>query len=170
MDRHNRSNLVIGLVLVLLGAWFLLDQLVPGLHFWINTQMSWPLIVVAAGVFLLVFGLLVGTPELAVPACIVGGVGGLLYWQNTSGNWESWAYAWTLIPGFVGIGIILSGILRGEVRRGFSAGISAIIVSLVLFVIFSSFLGGKIGLGVYWPALLILLGLWIFIRGLILKR
>jgi hypothetical protein len=170
MEERRRSNLVVGILLVLLGAWFLLDQLVPGLHFWVNAQVSWPLFVVGTGVLLLVIGLLAGAPDMAVPACIVGGIGGLLYWQNTTGNWESWAYAWTLIPGFVGVGVILAGILKGQVRRGFSAGIGSIIVSLIMFAIFSSFLGGWQLFGAYWPVLLILLGLWILVRGLIWKR
>ena len=65
--------------------------------------MSWPLIVVAVGAGLLVLGLLVGAPEMAIPAVIVGGIGGILYYQNLSGNWASWSYLWTLIPGFSGL-------------------------------------------------------------------
>jgi hypothetical protein len=43
---------------------------------------------------------------MAVAACIIGGIGGILYWQSYTGDWASWAYVWTLIPGFSGIGII----------------------------------------------------------------
>jgi hypothetical protein len=111
MDRRRRSSLAAGLVLILLGAWFLVAQWVPGLQTW----FSWPLTIVGVGVLLLIIGLLTRVPAMAVPACIVGGIGGLLYWQNATGNWESWAYAWTLIPGFVGVGIVLSGLLGGEI-------------------------------------------------------
>ena len=103
MDSQRRSSLVGGLVLVLLGALFLAVQWLPGLQLW----FSWPLIIIGIGVLLLIVGLLTGVPAMAIPACIVGGIGGLLYWQNATGNWESWAYAWTLIPGFVGVGMVL---------------------------------------------------------------
>lgn len=79
---------------------------------------------------------------MAVPACIVGGIGGLLLWQNATGEWQSWAYAWTLIPGFVGVGTLLSGLLGGTLRRDFGAGAWRVLISLISFGIFASFLGG----------------------------
>ena len=161
MYQQRRSSLVAGLILVLIGTWFLANQLVPGLKIWVNARVSWPLFVVGVGVLLLVIGLLVGAADMAIPACIVGGIGGILFWQNATGNWESWAYVWALIPGFVGVGAILAGLIRGKPGRGFREGIGAIIFSLILFSIFASFLGGTNTIGPYWPVLLILLGFWI---------
>jgi hypothetical protein len=107
---------------------------------------------------------------MAVPACIVGGIGGLLYWQNATGNWESWAYAWTLIPGFVGVGIVLSGLLGGDTQQSVRGGAWLILISLVLFTIFGSFLGGLGLLGPYWPVLLIALGLLVLVRSFFRAR
>ena len=168
MDRGRRSSLAGGLVLILLGALFLAVQLVPGLQDW----LEWPLIIVGIGVLLLIIGLLTGVPDMAIPACIVGGIGGLLYWQNATGNWESWTYAWALIPGFVGVGIVLSGLLSGQVRQAVSGGGTLILISLVMFLIAGSFFGalGLGPLGDYWPALLIALGLLILIQGLFRRR
>ncbi len=164
MDQGRRGSLAVGLIFVLLGGWFLLVQLVPGLERWVNVQFSWPLIVIGAGVLFLIAALLAGVPELAVPASIIAGIGGLLYWQNLTGNWESWAYAWTLIPGFVGVGIILSGLLGKEPAKGFREGMNVIVVSLIMFALFASFLGGRNLFGPYWPVLLIILGLWLLLR------
>lgn len=164
MDRQGRSNLALGVILLLLGAWFLAVQLVPGLGDLINIEGSWPLIVVAVGGILLLIGLLLGVPDMAVPACVVGGIGVLLYWQNATGNWGSWAYAWTLIPGFVGLGIILAGLIGGRPGSAVREGGGLIIISLILFAIFASFLGGLNLLGAYWPVLLIVLGLWLLAR------
>jgi hypothetical protein len=149
---------------VLLGAWFLAVQLVPGWGAWIQIDLSWPLIVVGVGGLLLLAGLLAGVAEMAVPATIVAGIGGLLYWQNATGNWASWAYAWTLIPGFVGLGIILAGLIGGRPGGAVREGGGLILVSLVLFAIFASFLGGWNLFGAYWPVLLILLGIWLLAR------
>jgi hypothetical protein len=170
MNRRQRTGLAFGLLLILLGAWFLAAQLVPGLQEWARVEISWPLILVAVGVFLLLLGLLVGAPGMAVPACIVGGIGGLLYWQNLTGNWESWAYAWTLIPGFIGLGTILAALL-GEGGRGTAAnGFWMILTSLILFAIFGSLFGGLEVFGPYWPALLIVLGVAMLVRALVRRR
>lgn len=166
MDNHRRTNLIGGIVLILIGGIFLAAQLFPGLGLTLNIELSWPLILVGVGILLLLLGLLANAPGMAVPACVVAGIGGILYWQNITGDWTSWAYAWTLIPGFVGVGTILAGLFGGTFRRSLRDGGSLILISLILFAIFSSLLGGKSYLGVYWPVLIILLGLWLLIRPL----
>jgi len=167
MDRRRRSSLAGGSVLILLGAWLLMVQLVPGLRDWVAIEFSWPLSIVGIGVLLLVLGLLAGAPAMAVPACIVGGIGGLLTWQNATGNWGSWAYTWTLVPGFVGVGALLAGLLGEKPRQSVRDGGWLILISLVLFLVFGSFLGGLALLGPYWPVLLIVLGLVLLLRMLV---
>ncbi len=157
MDQKRKSALTTGLILILVGVVFLLGQLMPGWWNWMG-PFSWPLIVVGVGLLLLIIGLISNQPELTVPACVVGGIGGLLYWQNSTGNWESWAYVWTLIPGFAGLGVLLMGLVRGQMRQIWE-GLGGILVSLVLFGIFASLFGGPVSLGQYWPVLLIVLGL-----------
>jgi hypothetical protein len=164
MRHYRRSNLAVGLILILIGAWFLAIQVFPNLRVWFNISFSWPLIIIGAGALLLFIGLLAGEPGMAVPACIVSGIGGLLYYQNLTGHWESWAYAWTLIPGFVGAGVILSGLLGNRPKRSLGDGLNLIVISLVLFLIFATFLGGPNLLGPFWPVLIILLGLWLIVR------
>jgi hypothetical protein len=166
MHRRRRSSLAGGLLLILLGVLFLVAQQVPALKLW----FSWPWIIIGVAVFLLVLGLVIGEPSMAIPACIVGGIGGILYWQDITGNWDSWAYAWTLIPGFVGVGIVLSGLLGGDFRQSVRGGGWLIMISLVLFAVFGSFFGGLGMLGPYWPVLLILLGLLVLIRPLFRPR
>jgi hypothetical protein len=169
MGRKKRSNFVLGFLLILIGSWFLATQFVPGLGQWVDKYFDWPVYIIGVGVLLLFFGLLGRAPGLAVPACIVGGIGGLLYWQNATGNWESWNYAWTLIPGFVGLGVILAAVLGEGGRSGFRSGIWLIFISLVMFAVMGSFLGAGI-VGTYWPVLVIALGVWILILPLFKKR
>ena len=170
MGRKRRSRIGAGIVLIVLGAVFLVVQLTPDLPRWFHVAYSWPLIVVGVGVFLLLLGLLTGEPDMAVPACVVGGIGGLLYWQNATGNWVSWSYAWTLIPGFVGVGILLSGLLGGRTKKSVREGSQLIVVSLVLFAIFGSFFGALGFMGRYWPLLIIGLGLLLLLQGVIRSR
>src|SRR3989304_1411620 len=67
-----------------------------------------------------------------------------------------WACAWALIPGFVGVGMILAALLGEGGWSQAGKGAESILVSLVLFLIFGSLFGGMTGLGPYWPALLVL--------------
>jgi len=166
MDFRQRSSLAGGLILILIGGAFLAAQLVPDLFSWLDPAENKPLIVIGIGVFLLLIGLLTGVPAMAVPACIVGGIGGLLYWQNATDYQESWFYVWTLIPGFVGVGIILSGLLSGQLRKAFREGGRILLVSLVLFIIFGFFFGREAFHSLLWPSLLIVAGVVVLVRTL----
>jgi len=165
VERKRVSNLVGGLILILLGLLFLIPQLLPE---W-APRVSWSWFVIGIGFLLLIIGLVTETPGLAIPACIVGGIGGLLYWQDLTGNWGSWTYTWTLIPGFVGAGIVLSGLLGGRAGRALREGGTLILISLALFLVFGAAFGGLNVLGPYWPVLLIGLGILVLIRNLIRK-
>lgn len=170
---HRRGGLVAGLLLILVGVFFLAVQWVPGLHMWVSWEQSWPLLVIGVAVFLAVIGLANLEPDMAIPVAIVGGIGGLLYWQNLTGNWDSWAYVWTLIPGFVGVGMIAAALFRGLSGRGrrmLTEGLSQVVTSVVLLAIFGSFLGGPPWLTRYWPLAVVLLGLWIMVRPRHWKR
>lgn len=166
MKRGRRSSLVGGLVLILLGASILAVQLLPGLQLW----FSWPWIIIGFGVLMLVVGSATGVPGLAIPACIVAGIGGILYYQAATGDWDSWAYIWSLIPGFVGVGILLSGLLGEEGGEAIRAGGWMILISLVLFAAFGSLFGALGMMGPYWPVLLILLGLMLLLGPLLRTR
>lgn len=160
MDQRQRSYLAAGVLLVLIGVLLLVFQTVPELQKILTITDTWPLIVIGVGMGLLVFGLLINAPGMAVPAMIVGGIGGILLWQNITDRWESWSYMWTLIPGFVGVGIVLSGLISGEgVWEAVHSGIRLITISLVLFAVFGAFFGAFVFQEPYWPFVLIVLGL-----------
>lgn len=161
---HNRGSIIGGLILILVGALFLLLQAFPELAAQFNPDLQWPLIIIAVGLLFIV-GAVLGEASLAVPGAIIGGIGGLLYYQNLSGNWESWAYVWALIPGFVGLGLMLMGVLDREKRSSIRDGIRLIFISLILFAIFGGFLGGFYGLRQFWPLLLIIAGVWLLWRN-----
>jgi hypothetical protein len=170
MERKKRSNLGVGILFILIGTVALAYQLIPGFQDLIELRFEWPMIIIGFGLFLLVMGLLVNAPGMAVPAMIMCGIGGLLYWQNETGNWESWAYAWTLIPGFVGVGVFLAELLEGKVGSAIQSGGWLIFISLTMFGIFASFLGGPEWIGPYWPILLILVGVVMLVRVFVRRR
>ena len=167
MNKQGRSQLALGVILILLGAWFLLDKSVPAFHDIFDQYTKWPvnMLLIGAGIF--IFGLVLGQPGMSVPAAIVAGLGGIFYYQQATENFGSWSYMWALIPGFVGVGTVLAGILGENTAQNIKHGLNLMVISAVLFLVFSSFLGGWTLLGNYGPAiLLILLGVWVLGSGL----
>lgn len=167
MNNQGRSQLVLGVVLILLGAWFLLDRTVPAFSEFFDTYTKWPnnMFLIGAGLFIL--GLVTGSLGLFIPAAIVAGIGGIFYYQEIYNDASSWSYMWTLIFGFIGIGTVLQGLLGDNSAYNIKRGLNLMVLSTVLFLVFSSFLGGWELLGNYGPAiLLILLGVWVLGRGM----
>ncbi|HEY4718882.1 MAG TPA: hypothetical protein VIH14_07705 [Anaerolineales bacterium] len=166
MDTERRSSIAIGLVLVLVGGWFLAGQIFPQLNELIPIQNQWPWWVIAAGVLFLLMAAVLRAPGMAVPAAIITGIGGILYYQNTSGDWKSWAYAWALIPGFAGVGVIIMGLFEGRFLHGLREGLGTILFSLFMFGVFGAFLGGPPILRQLWPIFLIGAGIWVLLGGI----
>ena len=163
--KQNRSNLFLGLLLILLGGWLIATNQVPALKEWVE-GIGWPIYTIGAGLLILFIGLLTNSPGMAIPASIVMGIGGILYYQNKTGDYASWSYMWALIPGFVGVGTILTGLLGENTRRNLGHGLRLIVTSAVLFLIFATFFGGLSIMGPYGlPIVLILLGVYILARG-----
>jgi peptidoglycan/LPS O-acetylase OafA/YrhL len=171
MTRQNRTQLVLGLLLILLGVWFFVVRQVPALKAWTQLQFEWPFYVIGAGLLILLIGLLTGAPAMAIPACIVAGIGGILYFQQQTQDWNSWSFLWTLIPGFVGVGTFLTGILGEDTRRNVGHGLNLMVISAVLFLVFAAVFQRLSILGPYGPAvLLIALGVYVIARGLLRSR
>lgn len=171
MQKRDRTQLALGVLLVLLGAWFFAARQIPALNAWMAVQFEWPFYVIGAGALILLIGLLTGAPGMAIPACIVAGIGAILYYQNRFGDWESWSFLWALIPGFVGLGTILMGLLGEDTRRNLAHGLNLLVISAVLLLVFAAIMQRLNILGPYGPAaLLVLLGLYIIVRGLLRSR
>ena len=95
---------------------------------------------------------------------ILSGIGGIFYYQNMSGDWASWSYIWALIPAFVGVGVIIGGLIDKNYKDGFSGGLTLIVISAILFLVFGSAFGLDSEFTQYWPVLLIALGLISLVR------
>ena len=166
MNRNRRASIAGGILLVLLGAFFLAREFYPDVFaFW-----DWPFIIIGMGALFLLWAAIGGIVGLAIPAMIMAGIGGILYYQNLTGDWDSWSYIWALIPGFVGIGILLSGLIDGNFKSTLDGGLTLVIISTILFFIFGSTFGLNYNLSQYWPVLLILLGLISLARVLFRRK
>ena len=104
---------------------------------------------------------------------IVTMVGLVLLYQNATGNYESWAYAWALVgPGGSGLGMLLYGTRSGN-RKMARDGFLQILVAIGLFVAGFIFFEGIIGISGQrlplpeWllPVAVIAIGLLVLVRG-----
>jgi len=167
MNKQGRSQLALGVILILVGGWFLLNQTMPSFRGFFEPYTQWPANMLLIGAGILIIGLVTGSPGLAVPAAIVAGIGGIFYYQDLTNNYDSWSYMWALIPGFIGLGTVVQGLLGENTAGNLKRGLNMMVVSAVLFLVFAAFLGGWNILGNYGPAvLLILLGLWVLGSGI----
>ncbi len=140
-----RTSVVIGVILILLGAVFLAER-----AFDIDIgRFGWPLFVIVPGILLMAASLTVAGKEgsgLAVGGGITTTVGLILAVQNATGLWATWAYAWALVgPGGTGLGLIVHGLLRGD-RDEYVNGIRSLGAGVALFAAFGLFFEGLIGL------------------------
>jgi hypothetical protein len=145
-DRGDRAGRVaFGVLLILVGLGLFASQ---QLHIDFG-EHAWPLFIIVPGLVLLLAGLAIPSEAglgSAIPGGIVTAVGLLLWFQDTTGAWASWAYAWALVaPGSVGLAMALFGLVH---RRGdlIDAGVRTLTVGLGLFVAFGLFFETVLGL------------------------
>lgn len=162
----NRNQLVWGLILIAAGVGFLALQLFPGLF----DRLSWPWIMIAIGLVFAVASLLSRVGGLMIPGVIVGGLGAIFLWQEGPGDPSSWSYVWTLIPGFVGLGMLIGSLYDADLREARGAGVGLILLSAIGFAIFGGLLGVNANLLQYWPVLLIVVGGIVLLRSLLGAR
>jgi hypothetical protein len=171
MDDRNRSSIRTGLVLILLGVFFVVVQAYPAFRTLFSPEYSPAVVLFGVATLLALIGVATGSAGMAIPVCIVGGIGGIFYWQTASGVGPiSWSYAWALIPGFVGVGIFFRSVLSGWPWRGMDEAVWLIALSTILFLVFGTAFGNLSILGPYWPVLLIVLGVLSLVRSLLRRR
>ena len=169
------TPIALGAVLVIIGILLFAAQL---LDFNVG-RLGWPLIVVGVGVVLLVIGLFVNLEEgLVIGGTVVTTVGLVLLYQNSTGLWATWAYAWALVgPAASGLGLALWGLRTGSSRDlrngtwGFLGGMALFAVGFLFFEGIIGLSGARLPLADWvLPALVIGIGVVLVIRGLMSRR
>ena len=165
----------LGVALLLIGGLLFVGQLLDiGLE-----DIGWPAIVIGIGVIILVLGLFVNREQgMVIGGTVVTTVGLVLLYQDQTGRWETWAYAWALVgPAASGLGMVLWGIRTAnpvEIRNG----TWALLTGLAIFVVGFLFFEGVIGLSgeplglPEWllPVVVIAIGVVILARGIFDRR
>ncbi|HKO32813.1 MAG TPA: hypothetical protein VJY85_03605 [Candidatus Limnocylindria bacterium] len=168
--RGSSGTALLGILLITVGVFFFIGQ-------WLNIDWgaaTWPFYVIAPGLAMMAFGLTQREGSgLTVAGSIVTMVGLVLLYQNATGHWESWAYAWALVgPGGSGLGMLLYGTRSGN-RKMARDGFWQILIAIGLFVAGFIFFEGIIGISGQrlplpeWvlPVAVIAIGLLVLVRG-----
>ena len=175
-SQRNAGSLVGGGLLIIFGMLALLGKIFQNFDFW---GTFWPFFIIGFGLMFFV-GMFAGgrsVSGLAVPGTIIVTIGLILFYQNLTNHWESWAYGWTVILMSVGLGIFIMGIW-GQNATQRAAGLRVLRIGLIMFIIFGAFFeliftaGMPFGLrSMFFPAALILLGLYLILtRSGLLRR
>ena len=168
---QTQRNTFGAVLLIGLGILFLIGQIF-NINFWEIVGFSWPALVMIPGVIFLALAF-TGDKKMAAfafPGSIITGTGALLWYQNLTGNWQSWAYAWTLYPGFVGLAMMFVA-LRNADKKTYGVGRSMVNYSLIAFLagaaFFELFIFHANGALTGWlvPVGLIAVGGYLFISG-----
>lgn len=165
------GNVMLGGVLLLLGVIFLIGEL-------FNIRIGhfvWPFFIIGPGVFLFLLSL-VFDDETGKGVSAVSGlvtmVGLVLFYQNVTGHWASWSYAWALVaPTSIGLGMFMYGLFKGKPairKEGWDVTKVGLVIFLVAAVFFELIIGlSGFGFGRFgWPVLLIALGVFLLFRNL----
>ncbi len=169
------STVAVGVALVLVGA-----ALFAGQALGIGIEdIGWPFFVIAAGAAILVIGLVIAREQgMVIGGTIVTTVGLVLLFQDQTGRWESWAYAWALVgPAATGLGLALWG-LRSRNAADLRNGMWGVLGGVAIFAVGFLFFEGVIGIGgdrlalPEWllPVAVIGIGLVVLGRGLLERR
>lgn len=173
--RASSGSLLLGVLLVFVGVVYLAARYLPRPVADLDIgHYGWPVFVLVPGIVLLGFGLAVRELSgLCIPGAVITMTGLVLAVQNTFDLWATWAYAWALVaPGGVGLGLWLQGLAARQpgLRR---AGLRAMAVGLLLFLVGAAFFEGVAHLSgrefgiigqLLVPALLIAAGVWLLVR------
>jgi peptidoglycan/LPS O-acetylase OafA/YrhL len=162
---RSRYPLLGGLLLGGLLALFLLRHV---------TAVSVPFYVILPGLVLLVSAAILGkrASVLAIPGCMATTFGSILFYQQATGDYQSWNYAWALILAAAGVGMVIQG-TRSEKRRILRYGMRTLTSGAVLFLLLGTIFAlisssdgaGPSNIGnVLWPLALIGAGVVMILR------
>ena len=172
----NTSMIVLGGVVIAIGlAAFALQSLSVDVGAWLGGS-GWTLFIIVPGLILLALAIPLrdnAAQGVTIAGAVVTTVGLLLLYQDQTDHYESWAYAWALIPASVGLALVVNG-LRFDRRDLVSLGTwivagfgVALVVGAWYFQAVFETSKAPFDLGENWPVVLIVLGGVVLVMGLL---
>jgi hypothetical protein len=170
MRNIDRVSAFFAAIFIGLGFVLLAFNFIEGLSF----KRAWPL-------FFFIFALCFYMPALLwrserhglaglyIPASIFLALGIVFTYNTFSGDWKSWAFAWTWIPAGVGLGLFLGARAGGWGSGPAAVGVWMLGVNIGLFSILATFFGAPL-LRIVGPVVIVACGIAVIINSLIKPR
>jgi hypothetical protein len=161
--RSRLPSILGGALLIGLGILILLGQIFRGVDFW---GTFWPFFLIGIGLIFFVSMLATGKSAagLAIPGSILTCLGLMMFIQNLTDHWESWAYSWSVIIFSVGLGVYIKGVYA-EQESSRRSGWRLMRLGVILFIIFGLFFemifSFQFAARYLFPSALILIGLYL---------
>jgi len=161
---HRTGRIFLAMLLIVVGLFFSVVSFLPGLF---RAEDWWPSFILLPGLAMLAASLIGGVSRskglaaMVIPGCVVSTLGFILLFGNVTGHWEAWAYAWTLIPTSVGLGLLLAARFGVGDPGGGAAGKWLFGGGLTCFAVLGLLFEGLIfrgWIGRWWPVFLVLAG------------
>ena len=165
MSNINRGTVILGTFLIAIGLIYLVLNFIPGL----NPGDTWPIIffILAAGFYAPAFlwkSAQRGLAGLFIPGSIMLALGLIFTYDVLTEDWASWAYAWLLIPGGVGLGLWLGSTVGQWGKGATQTGLWMMAVTVGLFAIFATIFAASEAMRLLGPVVIILAGAFILFR------
>ena len=174
-DRGSSIAALGSIILVIGAVAYFLEMASVDVASWLGGS-GWTLFVIVPGLVLLVAAAFLDDRIALIAAtagAVVTAVGALLLYQDLTAHYESWAYAWALIPGSVGAALAVHG-LRFKRSDLVTVGTRMVAGFGVLLLVGAWFFEtifrtnqAPFDLGDNWPIALIALGGALFLAGLL---
>jgi hypothetical protein len=169
-----RMSILGGALLIGIGILILLGEIFQGFDFW---GVFWPFILITVGVLFFASMLAGGKSAagLAIPGSIITCLGLMMFIQNLTNHWESWAYSWSVIIFSIGLGIYIKGVYADQESSRRSGG-RLMRLAFILFIIFGIFFemlfSSRETASYVFPIAMIALGLYLLVirSGLLPER
>jgi hypothetical protein len=174
-DRGSSIAALGSIILVIGAVAYFLEMASVDVASWLGGS-GWTLFLIVPGLALLVAAAFLEDRTAliaAIAGAVVTAVGALLLYQDLTAHYESWSYAWALIPGSVGVALAVHG-LRFHRADLVSVGTKMVAAFGLLLLVGAWFFEtifrtnrAPFDLGDNWPIALIALGGVLFVVGLL---
>jgi hypothetical protein len=164
MKTIHRGSVLGAMILIGMGVLFLILELAG-----IPLSKTWPIIFLVLGAVCFLPPWLwpshrAGLAAFGIPGGFLLTLGAVLLYNTLSGDWNSWSYAWIMLNGGVGLGIMLAAWIGGWGHEVTAVGWWMFMVCAVVCSIFATVFGGPV-LKSAVPVLLILCGVGLLLRA-----
>jgi len=150
-----------GLPILATGGLLLIGSI---FRWWDVWAYFWPMVVLAVALGFLLAALYMRVVWLVIPGIIIGANGLLFQFCALTGLWGVWAVLWTIEPLSVGLALLVCWV-KVRSRGLLWAGLILCAIAAALAMLMALFLNWWL-IGLLGPALLVLVGLLMVLRGL----